>query len=345
MTGIMRLRRSDLSRPGIERRRRGRGFSYHFQGKPVSPADRKRIEALVIPPAWTDVWISPGERGHIQAIGTDAAGRRQYRYHDDWRARRDREKFAHLHALARVLPKLRRTIRTDLTGRGLTRSRVLAAAARLLDRGAIRVGGEAYAVDDPDLGEATFGLATIRRDHVQVRKDTVALSFPGKGGAETEVDIEDPELAPVIRALLKRNDANEELLGYRVGSEWRDVHSSDINDYLREISGADITAKDFRTWHGTVAATVSLCLAGECTSPTARKRAVARAMREASQILGNTPAVARSSYVDPRLVDAFSAGDLPPLPAVDPENGAADVFADPRVWQRAEKITIAALRS
>src|SRR4051794_32557793 len=152
----MRLRRSDPSQPGIQRRRRGRGFSYEFAGKPVSRADRERIEALVIPPAWTRVWICPDERGHIQAVGVDAAGRRQYRYHDEWRARRDRQKFARMAQMASALPGLRRTVAADLRGRGLNRRRVLAAAVRLLDRAAIRVGGEAYAVDDPDLGEATF---------------------------------------------------------------------------------------------------------------------------------------------------------------------------------------------
>lgn len=334
----MRLRRTDLSRPGIERRRRGRGFSYTYQGKPITAEDRERIEALVIPPAWTDVWISPDERGHIQAVGVDAAGRKQYRYHDAWRARRDQEKFAHMTDLAAVLPKLRRTVAADLAGSGLSRRRVLAAAARLLDRAAVRVGGEAYAVDD--VNEATFGLATLLREHVSVRKNVVALSFPGKGAVTVETEVEDADLAPVIRALLRRNDPNEALLAYRAGREWVDVRSADINDYLREISGADITAKDFRTWHGTVAAALSLCLAGQCGSRTARKRAVAQAMRDAAGILGNTPAVARASYVDPRLIDAFASGDLPEIPS---QRDAAGHYADPKLWRQAERMTIDAL--
>jgi DNA topoisomerase I len=337
----MRLRRSDLRKPGIERRRRGKGFSYTFQGKPVSAADRDRIAALVLPPAWTDVWICPDERGHIQAVGMDAAGRKQYRYHDQWRVNRDRQKFARMADMAAVLPKLRRTVETDLNKSGLTKTRVLAAAARLLDRAAIRIGGEAYAVDDPDLGEATFGLATMRRDHVSVRTTVVTLCFPGKGGTTVETAVDDGQLVSVIRALLRRSDTSERLLAYRNGRQWREVHGSDINDYLREASGADITAKDFRTWHGTVAAAVSLCAAGECSSRTARKRAVAQAMRDAAGILGNTPAVARASYVDPRLVDAFVAGDLDTRADLSANSEAA--YADPALWRRAERITMEVL--
>ena len=340
----MRLRRSDLSQPGISRRRRGRGFSNAYQGKPVSSADRDRIAALAIPPAWTDVWISPDERGHIQAIGIDAAGRKQYRYHDQWRTRRDREKFAHMAAMAAVLPKVRRRVAADLRGRTLDRSRVLAASVRLLDRAAIRVGSEAYAVDDPDLGEATFGVATILRDHVKVSGSVVSLCFPAKGGAQAQADVDDAELASVIRTLLRRRDGNGELFGFREGREWRDVRSGDINDYIREISGADITAKDFRTWHGTVAAALSLCLAGECTTKTARKRAVAQAMREAAGVLGNTPAVARASYVDPRLLDVFEAGGLSG-PALGASADSSAAFADPRLWRQAERMTIDALRT
>ncbi|BCJ76477.1 DNA topoisomerase [Catellatospora sp. IY07-71] len=339
----MRLRRSDLSRPGISRRRRGRGFSYSFQGKPVTDPDTlARIRALAVPPAWSEVWISPDERGHIQAIGIDAAGRRQYRYHDQWRAQRDRRKFAHLADLAAALPRLRAAVTEDLSGRGLTRRRVLAAAVRLLDRTAVRVGGEQYAVDDPDLGEATFGVATIRRDHVKVRGDEIMMSFPAKGGIETMITVEDAAVATVIRNLLRRDEPGEELLAYREGREWRDVRSDDVNDYLREISGAEITAKDFRTWHGTVAALVSLCAAGRCRTVTARRKAVTAAMREAADLLGNTPAVARASYVDPRLVDAYGAGALPSLKGLDrtAEQPAGAAFADAELWAQAEKTVI-----
>ncbi len=340
----MRLRRSNLSGPGIQRRRRGRGFSYHLDGGAVGAACRERIEALAIPPAWKQVWICPDERGHIQAVGTDAAGRRQYLYHGQWRARRDREKFARMTAMAQTLPRLRATVTGDLRGRGLTRRRVLAAAVRLLDRAALRIGGEAYAVDDPRVGEATFGLATVRREHARVRNGTVTLSFPAKGGVPAEVVVRDAELAPVVRALLRRADPHEELFAYWQGRRWVDVRSGDVNDYLREISGAGITAKDFRTWHGTVAATVALGACAETATKTARKRAVAQAMRQTAQILGNTPAVARASYVDPRIVDAFHAGALPGNRAEEGDQQVADAFADPKRWQRAEQTAMLALQ-
>lgn len=285
----------------------------------------------MLPPAWTDVWISPDERGHIQATGVDAAGRTQYRYHDQWRERRDRAKFAHVEEMARALPKLRRVVKQDLATRGLNRRRVLAAGVRLLDRAALRVGGEAYAVDDPDLGDATFGLATLRREHVSVRGKVVRLSFPGKGGTATEVTIEDAELATVIRSLLRRPDDNPELLAYFHGRSWVDVRSSDVNDYLRDISGMDLTAKDFRTWHGTVAATLSLCRAGRCATAYARRRAVSAAMKAAAEVLGDTASVARKSYVDPRIVDVFDSGKLPSAPGA----GAG--------WLLAEKTTMAVL--
>ncbi|MEV0272673.1 DNA topoisomerase IB [Hamadaea sp. NPDC050747] len=361
----MRLRRSDLSAPGIERRRRGRGFSYRYLGRPVSRADRERAEALVLPPAWTDVWISPDERGHIQATGVDAAGRTQYRYHDEWRRRRDRAKFAHVAEMARKLPTVRRKVREDLAEHGLTRRRVLAAAVRLLDQAALRVGGEAYAVDDPDLGEATFGLATLRREHVSVRGDRVRLSFPAKGGTDTDATVEDPALARVFRALLRRSDDHPDLLAYRDGRKWVDVKSGDVNDYLREISGLDLTAKDFRTWHGTVAATLSLCQAGRCATASARKRAVAAAMRAAADTLGNTAAVARKSYVDPRIVDVFESGKLPPVTTKTTSktttskattekaarakaangNTARTTADEARLWQKAERTTMAVLRN
>jgi DNA topoisomerase IB len=344
----MRLRRSDLAQPGITRRRRGKGFSYEFNGKPLRDQEQlDRVAALVIPPAWRDVWICPDERGHIQAIGVDDAGRRQYRYHDQWRAQRDRKKFAHLAEFAGALPRIRKTIESDLTARGLARERVLAAAARVLDRAAIRIGSEAYAVDDPTLGEATFGLATIRRDHVAVTGAKVTMTFPAKGGADTEVEIEDVPLAAVIRSLLRRDEPSEELLAYRAGDGWRDVRSTDINGYLRDISGIEMTAKDFRTWHGTVAAAVSLCVAGDCKTATARKKAAAAAMRAAASILGNTPAVARASYVDPRLLDTFATASMPPLPGLggtDAETIAQAAFADAEVWQQAEALTIELLR-
>jgi DNA topoisomerase I len=334
----VRLRRSDLSKPGITRRRRGKGFEYRQDGDRVTdPATLERITALVTPPAWKDVWICADPRGHIQAVGVDAAGRRQYRYHDQWRAQRDRRKFEHMLEVAEALPSTRERVTRHLTGHGLTRQRVLAATARLLDTAAIRVGGEAYAVDDPLLGEATFGLATLRRDHVSARGDVVRLSFAAKGGVEAATEVTDEDLAAVVKQLLKRDDPGEELFAYHVDGQWRDVRSADINDYLREVSGIELTAKDFRTWHGTVAAALSLALAPPATSRTARQRAVAAAMREASELLGNTPAVARKSYVDPRIVDLYQGGTTVPDPGMDE---VAAVFADRDAWTGAEKAVI-----
>jgi DNA topoisomerase-1 len=313
----MRLRRADTSKPGYSRRRYGRGFAYRdATGAPLTdPAELERVTALVIPPAWREVWINPDPKGHIQAIGTDAAGRRQYRYHDQWRVKRDRAKFDHVLEVARHLPELREQVATDLTRRGYGRDRVLAAATRLLDVGVFRIGGEAYAADDDPSGEATYGLATLLREHVTVRGAVMTFHYLAKGGIEREQRVVDAETAKLLRALLKRDDDTPDLLAYRVGSSWHDVRSDDINGYLKEHSGGcEISAKDFRTWHATVlAATV---LAGTpAPSKTGRRKAVVAAMKEVSGYLGNTPTVAKASYVDPRVVDLYHSGtviDLPP---------------------------------
>jgi DNA topoisomerase IB len=317
----VRLRRSDPRKPGLGRRGRGKGFSYHdAAGAPVTDRETlDRIRALAIPPAWRDVWICSDPRGHIQAVGTDAAGRRQYRYHDTWRVQRDAAKFDHVLKVGAALPKVRGTVADHLAERGLTAHRVLATAVRLLDVGCFRIGGEQYAAGE----EATFGLATLRREHVTLVRGAVRFCYPAKGGAERTLDVSDDDVRAVVRALLRRGPHDAELLAYRDGSGWSDVRSSDINAYLREVSGMDISAKDFRTWNGTVIAAVVLAadeLAAATTpaasrrsptagrSETARRRAVGAAMKEVAGYLGNTPAVARSSYVDPRVVDMFRDG-------------------------------------
>ena len=320
----MRLRRSNPNLPGYTRRRRGRGFSYHDRtGAAIGdPTELARIRALVIPPAWRKVWICPDPRGHIQAVGVDAAGRRQYRYHDVWRAQRDAAKFDHVLEVGAGLPKVREVVAEHIQERGLSRNRVLSAAVRLLDVGCFRIGGEEYASGD----EATFGLATLRREHVALVRGAVRFCYPAKGGMERTLDIHDDEVRAVIRALQKRDPGQAELLAYRTGSGWCDVRSADINGYLREVSGIDISAKDFRTWNGTVLAAVVLAVdeleaaaraarkADRRATPTAgrsvdaRRRAVGRAMREVAEYLGNTPAVAKASYVDPRVVDLFADG-------------------------------------
>jgi DNA topoisomerase I len=304
----MRLRRSDPSKPGFGRRRRGKGFSYVDEyGRPLTdPVAIERITALVIPPAWRDVWISPDPRGHIQATGTDQAGRRQYRYHDVWRAKRDEAKFDHVLDVAERLPRLRKKVAADLQLRGYGRERVLAVAVRLLDEGVFRIGGEQYATEDA-AGGATFGLATVHRDHVSVRGAVMEFRYPAKGGTEQAQRIIDGPAAKVVKTLVNRDDDGEELLAYRNGQGWRDIRSVDVNEYLRAAAGCDISAKDFRTWHATVLAAVLLA-DFDRASAHARKRAVSSTMREVSEYLGNTPAVARASYVDPRVVDLFHDG-------------------------------------
>jgi len=305
----VRLRRADPAKPGYTRQRRGKGFSYRdAQGRPLTdPADTARIRDLVIPPAWQDVWISPDPKGHIQATGTDAAGRRQYLYHPAWRVKRDAAKFDHVLEAAARLPRLRRRVTTDLARRGYPRERVLAAAVRLLDHGLFRVGGDAYAVGD----DATYGLATLRPDHVEPgRNGEIEFRYPAKGGLERLCVVSDVDTSRVVRGLLDRRAGEERLFAYRDGREWRDVHSDDVNEYLRQASGYDMTAKDFRTWHATVRAAEMLAAEGKASSTTAGRRTVARVMREVAEELGNTPTIARTSYVDPRVVDLYHAGEL-----------------------------------
>ena len=303
---MARLRRVDCAGPGIRRVRRGKGFGYVYpDGSKVTDADTlSRIKALVLPPAWEDVWICPLPQGHIQALGTDAAGRRQYRYHDDWRTQRDEAKHDHVLTFARRLPKARATVHDHLAERGLTKHRVLAAAFRLLDLGFFRVGGESYAEEN-----GSYGLATMRREHVTVTGDLVDFDYTAKSGQERTQAVVDPSVTKVVRALLKRDGGGDELLAYKDRGGWHDISSTDINAYLKEVIGEDVSAKDFRTWHATVLMAVGLAVSTSApTSPSGRKRAVSRAVTEVSQYLGNTPAVCRSSYIDPRIVDLYDDG-------------------------------------
>jgi DNA topoisomerase IB len=271
-------------------------------------ATLERIRALAIPPAWADVWICADPNGHLQATGIDAAGRKQYRYHDAWRARRDRQKFDDMIAFARALPRLRRRVTRDLrgdeNGDGPGRERVLACAARMLDLGFFRIGSESYAE-----GNGSYGLATIRKPHVRVTDHGVVFDYPAKSGQRRMHEIADPDVRAIVAALKRRRGGPDELLAYRAGRRWVDVRSDDINDYLKDRSGTAISAKDFRTWNGTVLAAVALAeLAGRPAGKTARKRAVSAAVKQVALYLGNTPAVARSSYIDPRVVDRFQDG-------------------------------------
>jgi len=309
MARAPRLRRVDCSTPGITRRRAGRGFVYLRDGERITdPEVVTRIRALAIPPAWTDVWICPLPTGHIQAVGTDAAGRKQYRYHDAWRERRDQEKFDHMLGFARALPPLRGVLETHLASGDMSRERVLACATRLLDIGFFRIGTEGYAEQNQ-----SYGLATIEKRHVRLSDGAVTFDYMAKSGQRRLRALVDPDVYDVVAALKRRRGGSPELLAYRSGRRWADVRSADINAYIKEITGDDFTAKDFRTWNATVLAAVGLAVASvasEATSPTARKRVVARAMQEVAHHLGNTPAVSRSSYVDPRVVDRYQAGTV-----------------------------------
>jgi DNA topoisomerase-1 len=301
-----RLRRVDCSGPGIVRRRRGRGFEYlDEEGARVEESEvLGRIRELVIPPAWNEVWICPYPHGHIQAVGTDAAGRRQYIYHQAWRDRRDGEKFEEMIHFARVLPGMRETAARHLRKRGLVRQRVLACAVRLLDRGFFRIGTEGYAEEN-----GTYGLATMRKSHVTLGPGWVLrFDYPSKGGKRRVQSVVDREVYRVIE-MLKGRRAGTELLAYEADGSWVDVRSDDINDYIKEITENGFSAKDFRTWNATVLAAVALAVSGPAAaSASARKRAVARAVKEVAHYLGNTPAVCRASYIDPRVFDRYRDG-------------------------------------
>jgi DNA topoisomerase-1 len=305
---MARLRRADCSGPGFRRVGRGRGFSYLDEhGDPIDEPDvLERLRGLGIPPAWKDVWICPWERGHIQATGIDAAGRKQYLYHPDWRTRRDAEKFDEMLDFAKALPRLRDRVAADLGGgEELTRDRVLACAVRLLDRGFFRIGTEEY-TDSND----SFGLATMRKEHVTLEDgDTMVFDYPAKSGVRQVRAVVDPLAIDVVARLKRRRGGSDELLAYKNGRRWHDLKSGDVNDYIKEITRAGYSAKDFRTWNATVLAAVALAVSGEvAATKTGRKRAISRAVKEVSHYLGNTPAVCRASYIDPRVFDAYEGG-------------------------------------
>ncbi len=301
----MRLRRSVVGGTGFRRIRRGRGFSYvDTQREAVRDPDvLTRIDELVIPPAWRNVWICPYPNGHIQAVGTDAAGRRQYVYHPQWRTERDEEKFDRVLGLAKRLPDWRARVLTDLHGDGLQRGRVLAVAQYLIDRGYFRAGGEEYAQEN-----GSYGLATLLRDHVRVGRDSVAFDYPAKSGVRRTISLEDALLVRAVRGLLRADTANPRLLVYRTSDGWCEVRADDLNDRFREMVGDEYSVKDLRTWHGTVLAAENFAGAREPTSKTALRREEAAVMRSVSEELGNTPAVARKSYVDPRVVLGYQEG-------------------------------------
>jgi DNA topoisomerase IB len=309
-----RLRRSDPSGPGYTRRRCGKGFMYLDEhGERITEAEIiARITALVIPPAWRDVWISPDPFGHIQATGIDQRGRTQYLYHPRWRERRDQEKFDEMVAFARALPGLRSVVEHDIALGDMSREQVLACAARLLDRGFFRIGSEQYAVTNE-----TYGLATMRKEHVTLDGEVIVFDYVAKEHKRRVQAIIDPEVAVIVGTLKRRRSGGEELLAYKRDGRWCDVRSPDINAYLKAATGIDISAKEFRTWGATVLAAVALAVTEpEVLSQTARKRAIVRAVKEVAFYLGNTPAVARNSYIDPRVFDRYRDGHTIPLDLV-----------------------------
>lgn len=301
----MRLRRSDLDKPGITRKRRGKGFAYHGpDGDRLTDADTlARIKDLVIPPAWKKVWICPYARGHIQAVGTDAAGRRQYLYHTAWQQERAEEKFDRVLELSAQLPMWRARVGKDLKRRGLTRERVVAVALRLLDRGYFRAGGEQYAEENE-----SYGMATLQCSHVTVHRGSVAFDFPAKSGVRRTVEIEDAEIVRAVRALMRRPQRTDRLLVCRNGSGWDDIRSDDLNARFKEMVGDEYTVKDLRTWHGTVLAAAAFADADPPVSRRVVTRVASAVMKEVAEELGNTPAVARGSYVDPRVVTGYERG-------------------------------------
>ena len=291
--------------PGFRRIRRGRGFSYVDPNQqPVEDHQiLERIESLVIPPAWKKVWICRYPNGHIQAVGTDVAGRRQYLYHPQWLTDRAEEKFDRVLTLAQRLPDWRAEILTDLRRRGLRRDRVLAVAQHLIDRGYFRAGGEEYAQEN-----GSYGLATLLRSHVRLHTAGIEFDYPAKSGVRRTVTLEDPLVVRAVRSLLRAETAIPRLLVYRTSDGWTEVHADDLNARFRELVGDEFTVKDIRTWHGTMIAAQAFASAPEPTSKTARRRAEAAVMRTVAEELGNTPAVARGSYVDPRVVHAYGEG-------------------------------------
>lgn len=341
---MARLRRSDSAGPGLARVRRGRGFSYlDEQGERIEDAEvLARIHELVIPPAWRDVWICPWPMGHIQATGVDAAGRKQYLYHPRWREDRDRQKFDDMVAFARDLPVLRTASQQLLEGSDkLTRDRVLACAVRLLDHGFFRIGSEDYAASNE-----TFGLATMRKDHVRLEAEgEMAFDYIAKSGKRRVQGVVDPLSAEVVAKLKRRRGGGDELLAYKDGRAWRDVRSPDINAFIKERTGGEHSAKDFRTWSATLLAAQALAVSGEVAgTKTGRKRAITRAVKEVAFYLGNTPAVCRASYIDPRVIDAYEGGVVIELRTLFADDGGDDGEDDDRLTIHRPALEQAVLR-
>ncbi|WP_172383058.1 DNA topoisomerase IB [Streptomyces sp. MNP-20] len=337
----MRLSHSRPTEPGYARKRHGRGFRYlDPHGRPVRDrAELERVKALVIPPAWQDVWICAKANGHLQAVGTDAAGRRQYLYHPRFRAEQERAKHEHVLDVAARLPKVRQAVEAHLDDRGLTRQRVLATAVRLLDLGFFRIGSDRYA----DLND-TYGLTTLLREHTRCERGEVVFTYPSKQGKEQVQAVADPPACRSLSALAHRRSGGDRLFAYWERPDWHELSSDEVNAYLKELAGLEITAKDFRTWHATVMAAVALAVSqGAAHSERARKRAISRSVQEVAAYLGNTPAVCRASYINPRVIELYEEGVT--VAAVLPRLGATGTYGTPATRGPAERAVLRMLRT
>jgi DNA topoisomerase-1 len=339
----VRLRQSDPRAAGFRRVRSGRGFRYlDPAGERVTEgAQRERFAGLVIPPAWNEVWICPWPNGHIQAIGTDTAGRRQYLYHPWFRQQQELAKHEHVLELAARLPTMRARVATDLGRRGLVRERVLGCATRLLDLGFFRIGSDQYVQ-----ANGTYGLTTVLCAHVECPdRRTVVFDYPAKGGQRRIQAIVDEPTRKAVATLLRRRDAQQRLLAYQESGHWHEVHSDELNAYLKESCALEVSGKDFRTWHATVLAAVALAVSTQAgrASVTAQKRAVVRAVKEVADYLGNTPAVCRASYINPRIIELFEQGRTvaPALGAL----GAEQSYGQPATQGAIEQAVLALLTS
>ncbi|MCW2736868.1 DNA topoisomerase IB [Nocardioides sp.] len=300
-----RLRRTFPDQPGWTRRRSGKGFTYLDEhGERLDAEQVQRCKDLVIPPAWQDVWITPHPNGHLQAVGTDDAGRRQYLYHPQWRASRDAAKFDRILVFGKALSRARERVLTDMGTEGMTLERACAVAVRLLDLGYFRIGNDVYTDTN-----GSFGLTTLRKEHVSRHPRGLRFCFVGKSGVEHCIDIDDKAAIESLDVMRRRRGGGDQLLAWKDGRSWRGLGSGEVNDYIRACTGIEATAKDFRTWHATVIAAAALAETDEPGETKAsRKRAVSSTMKEVSEFLGNTPTLARTAYVDPRVVEAYERG-------------------------------------
>ncbi|MFF1634832.1 DNA topoisomerase IB [Leifsonia sp. NPDC058248] len=311
---MTRLRRSDPSGPGYRRVTSKKGVSYEDEaGNPiVDERELERIRSLVIPPGWLDVWITPDARGHIQAVGTDQAGRRQYLYHESWRVRQDRLKFDRALQLAETLPAARRRVTLDLREPGFGRDRILAAALRIIDLGSLRIGSEEYLH-----ANGSRGLTTLLCRHVAIDGDEVTLTFPAKSAQKWTSTISDEDVARLLGEVVDTRGPRSRLLSWKDGT-WHTIQPASLNEYIRRQTRGEFTAKDFRTLQGTITAASALAHLGAGGSDRERAKRMSAAVNEAADALGNTPAIARNSYIDPRIFDRFRSGEV-----IDLSNGRA----------------------